>query len=318
LRLRGGCVRKLLIDFPKRMIAIGGMDQVDRAMGRLAPRTGCKHSWLAIKRQQMQSDAPVSDDSQPSFWDARAPIYLIESPSADDLYAGRNEGHSLVSILSLGEIEVNYFLSTDAERFERAVSDIAELILSRSDKDNVLPFIHISAHGSEEGIELTDGDCILWDRLSKLLNDLHNRVGPWAISGRGGEDIAKCSLSLSSCSAYTNYLDGRVDDLPIQSVLGPRKNVGWCQSLLAFSSFYYQAFALKQPFDRAVRAMNAASCQSGEEIFFLKISNGASLLTGSNSSPIVAQRFSPERSIAGDRSDGVDLHLYPRAPRQSL
>ncbi len=228
-----------------------------------------------------------------THWDARAPIYLIESPSARDLYSGRNEGHSLVSILSLGEVEVNYFITSDAEHFEIALVDIAKLISERDDFDYVMPFLHISAHGAKDGIELTDGDVILWDRLTKLLRDLHVTVG-CSKAGQPEEELPKCSLSLSSCSAFSNYVSTLSDNLPVQTILGPDKDVGWCQSLLAFSSFYYQAFVQNQTFKNAVSAMNAAACGPEAATFQLYFPNGLEGTSRTGGSRALAVRFSGE------------------------
>ena len=226
-----------------------------------------------------------------TFWDARAPIYLIESPSAEDLYTGRNEGQSLVQILMLGEIEVNYFLVSDVERFKCAMNDIALLINERSDKDDVLPFVHISAHGSEDGIELTDGDCILWESLTNYLDVLHSEVGKWGAASET-MDIPRCSLSLSSCSAFANYAQEVREPMPVQAILGPEKDVGWCQALLAFSSFYYQAFVSRQSFDKAVRAMNSATCSDDAYVFSLRVAAGIQKLAEKSSSMVLALRFS--------------------------
>lgn len=230
------------------------------------------------------------------FWDARAPIYLIESPSPEDLYAGRNEGHSLVYTLSLGAIEVTYFLATNVDRFEQALKDIGDIISRRVDCEDVLPFVHISAHGSDDGVELTDGDVILWPRLSKLLCDLHDKIGSCSVVGSDGKGIEKCSLSLSSCSAYTNFIESEGHSLPVQAVLGPTTDVEWCQSLVAFSSFYYQAFVLRQSFSDSVLAMNAASSERGKSIFALSYKKGLSLVGAG--APVIAQRFAAEAAIA--------------------
>jgi hypothetical protein len=199
------------------------------------------------------------ESSQNKTIDLREIIYLIESPSALDLLEDRNEGDALAHILGLAEIEVVYFLAVNDETFEAAICKIKEDIVRRSNYQTAMPFIHISAHGSKEGLELTDGDVILWEKLNQLLVQLHAYVGPALLPPEFPQGLPKTTICLSSCSAFDPYANASPKPAPYQALIGPNKDVGWCEALIAFSTFYYQACILEKSFDVALVAMNFAS-----------------------------------------------------------
>lgn len=191
--------------------------------------------------------------------DFRETIYLIESPSADDLLDGRNEGDSLVRVLKLAEISVVYFVAINAEMFEKAFDLIETAILNQSDVEAAMPMIHISAHGSEDGIELSDGDVILWDKLTDLLQQLHKTIGPINIPPPLPQGVPKVTLCLSSCSAFSAYKEATPRPTPFQAIVGPVRDIGWCESMLAFASFYYTTNVMRKSYASAVMCMNFAN-----------------------------------------------------------
>jgi|GEM_PF-3299031 len=196
----------------------------------------------------------------------REPIFVIESPSPGDLYVGRHEGDALVRTLGLAQIEVSYYLVTNAETFDRAFDDIAQAIKIKKDP-SLFPFIHISAHGDEDGIVLTDDDIIFWDKLSASFSKLHKSVGHVSELEPILKDVPRTSLCLSSCSTFTHFARNLPAKVPFQCMIGPTEDVGWCQSLLGFSTFYYQAFERRSSYFGALEAMNAASCTVETPIF---------------------------------------------------
>jgi hypothetical protein len=199
--------------------------------------------------------------------DVKETIYMVESPSPDDLYRGTNEGDALARTLSLAEINVVYYLAVSEETFQQALDDI--VIRINNENRTAMPFIHISAHGYEDGLELTDGGTLFWEQITKKLEQVSELVGLLdpGIPGIGG--LPRINLSLSSCGAFSNYKRVAGDKIPVQTVLGPNIDVGWCQSLIGFTTFFYQAFILRRAFQDAVVAMNAASGNIGQQIFEL-------------------------------------------------
>lgn len=191
--------------------------------------------------------------------DFRETIYVVESPGAEDLLDGRNEGDSLVRVLKLAEIEVVYFMAINAEMFEKAFDQIETAILNQPDLRTAMPIIHISAHGSADGIELSDGDTIYWDKLTSLLQKIHSNIGPVSLPPPLPQDVPKISLCLSSCSAFANYKTAISRPPPLQSMVGPIRDIGWCESMLAFATFYYTTNIMRKQFDSAVTCMNFAN-----------------------------------------------------------
>jgi hypothetical protein len=191
--------------------------------------------------------------------DFRETIYVIESPHPEDLIEGRNEGDALVRVLKLAEIDVVYFLVVNAEMFDKAFEEIGTAILNQTDLRTAMPVIHISAHGAEEGIELTDFDVVHWEKLSSLFAALHKQIGPVSLPPVFDQNIPKFTVGLSSCSAYSAYRKAVSRPTPFQAIVGPTRDIGWCESLLAFSAFYYVTGVKKKTFQIGVLTMNFAS-----------------------------------------------------------
>jgi hypothetical protein len=191
--------------------------------------------------------------------DFRETIYLIESPSAEDLLVGRNEGDSLIRVLKLAEIDVVYFMAINAEMFDKAFGLIGTAILNQPDIGTAMPIIHVSAHGSDDGIELSDGDVILWDKLTDLFEKLHKIIGPVNIPPPLPQGVPKVTLCLSSCSAFSAYRKAAPRPTPFQAIVGPIRDIGWCESMLAFASFYYTTNTLRKSYASAVMCMNFAN-----------------------------------------------------------
>jgi hypothetical protein len=78
-------------------------------------------------------------------------------------------------------------------------------------------------------------------------------------SSRLSTRLPKTTLCLSSCSTFKSYENASPNPAPYQAIIGPNRDVGWCEALIAFSTFYYQACILRKEFSVATVAMNFAS-----------------------------------------------------------
>lgn len=213
----------------------------------------------AIHKRKMGSNPAEMPDA----------VYVIESPSPEDMFARRDEGEALAGTLRLAGIEVHYFAAVNEEMVEAAFEEIPNHIKERADWAVAMPWIHFSAHGHEEGLELTDGQILDWGKLTRLLEKLHQAIGPVQLPAEYIQTMPKAALSLSSCGAFEHYRQSVEGRLPVQSLIGTDRDVGWCQSLIAFSTFYYQALFQRTGVIRAVEIMNiAASDGSGKEPIF--------------------------------------------------
>ena len=84
-------------------------------------------------------------------------------------------------------------------------------------------------------------------------------IGPVEFPPGLPQNIPKSSVCLSSCAAYQAYRVAVRGDPPFQYVVGANRDVGWCQALIAFSSFYYLTGAVGKPVHVAVVSMNIGS-----------------------------------------------------------
>ena len=113
------------------------------------------------------------------------------------------------------------------------------------------PILHLSAHGSRDGIELSTGHSIRWDDLRKLLIPINRSLGGALL------------LSMSSCHGFAAcQMAMRMNDAPEHpffGIVGSSGTPTWSDTTVAFLAFYHLVIARhRNPVD-AVPAMRAAS-----------------------------------------------------------
>lgn len=173
-------------------------------------------------------------------------LYIIESPAPDDLYAGRYEGRVLLETLHIAGIWPKYHLTVNFEKFLDAFLEVHAERLSKN--DGHLPVIHLSAHGDEKGIGLTDGTPISWNLLSFMLEKVTD-----------GNVI----VSMSACFGFSGCrMAMKAGKLPFVGIVGHRANVGWHDAAIGYAAFYHRIYKWSH-IDDAVEAMCAASGDDG-------------------------------------------------------
>ena len=101
-------------------------------------------------------------------------VYIIESPSDEDLLDGRTEGRVLAEALDLAGIDYSYSLVTTEKSLEIALYErLAEAINSH----NKSPILHFSGHGNSQSLGLTDHTTLPWDELGNLLLPIKQELG---------------------------------------------------------------------------------------------------------------------------------------------
>lgn len=78
-------------------------------------------------------------------------VYVIESPSPVDLYHRRSEGEIIKQAASLNQIPCMVKTSINSEAFEAALK--IGLKEAMEAYPGLIPMLHISAHGYQEGIQ---------------------------------------------------------------------------------------------------------------------------------------------------------------------
>src|SRR5919106_5159386 len=94
-------------------------------------------------------------------------VFIVESPSAADLYHKRSESDLLRKVLELEGIPSVARVAISRQALYAALTvGIAEEMKTVEDR---IPIIHISAHGNANGIQLSTGEVVEWDELRRLL-----------------------------------------------------------------------------------------------------------------------------------------------------
>lgn len=191
------------------------------------------------------------------------PVYIIESPSPVDLFEGRNEGGALSKALKLSGCKTSCWLVTNDETLKKAFHSIAsDFGIDHPTGQMKSLYLHISAHGNDEGLCLTNGSFISWKNLSSLLKILSELIG-----SEHAEDnirVSRIILCLSSCSGLSSKNMYEANALSsIQAIVGPNKEVAWPDALTAFTTFYHLVNLKDLSVPVAVEKMNCAAGLDG-------------------------------------------------------
>ena len=95
-------------------------------------------------------------------------VYIVESPSDRNIYMKQSEGEILSQALSLAEINSKCRVVVNPAILKDSLRDGLREYLEELPDPYMLPVLHISAHGNEEGIQLTNGEMFSWDELIKI------------------------------------------------------------------------------------------------------------------------------------------------------
>jgi hypothetical protein len=158
-------------------------------------------------------------------------VVIIESRSPTDYLQNRQEGHTLQQVLTLEGISSSYFEAVNPQCFSLAL---------RSIKPHT-SYVHLSCHGSPEGIQLTDGSFASWSAFDQVT---------WPVLKQ------KC-LVFSSCEVGrgVNELFEYHHRTFCHAIVAPTRKITWAEGLVAYSAFYHRA---TRPGDAAadVKVMN--------------------------------------------------------------
>lgn len=104
-----------------------------------------------------------------------------------------------------------------------------------------IKYIHISAHGFDEGFSLTDGDIVTWRDFDRLA---------WPIL-RG-----KC-ICFSSCSVGNGVAELFILHKSFcNAIVAPTRNISWGEGLVAYSAFYHRTQSHEKSSSQNVKVMN--------------------------------------------------------------
>lgn len=182
-------------------------------------------------------------------------VFVIESPSAVDLYHGRSEGELMRRVVELNGIQCVLRTAISLEAFLACLKiGLAEAM---SNVPGAIPLLHISAHGDKEGIQLSDGHMIRWEALREILRPVNA-----ALNG----SLVVC---MSSCEGYMGVRMAMYPgdpDLPYLALVGCGGKPTWADTAVAFMTLYHQ-LCRGEHISVAVDAMRVAS---GNASFYLE------------------------------------------------
>jgi hypothetical protein len=155
-------------------------------------------------------------------------VYIIESPSGPDLYHKRYEGDMLERALSLDSIPCTHHIAIHEEAFRATF--LIGLKEAMEKHQDLTPIIHISAHGSSEGIQLSDGTVINWKVLKNLLHPINK-----ALKG----NLLICMSSCEGYSACRMAMEKEEGELPFFAIVGNTGKPKWSDTAVAYAVFYH-------------------------------------------------------------------------------
>jgi len=174
-------------------------------------------------------------------------VYIVESPSAPDIYHGRSEGALVAKAVELDGIPSVTRTVINPIAFDAALRiGLPEVMKAYPDR---LPILHISAHGATHGIQLSSGDVLQWIDLRPMLTPINESLGGYLL------------LCMSACEGYSACQMAMQDGdgpHPYFSMVGNFGKPTWSDTAVAYSSFYHLLSKGYNVFN-AVAGMKAAS-----------------------------------------------------------
>jgi len=182
---------------------------------------------------------------------------VIESPSPADLAVGRSEGKMLTSALELIGLPHRYSLVQNYSEFMDA---LGRQTTEGSTEFSRLPVIHLSMHGSPDGLALTDGKFLSWADLNWKFRMINRKVQQLLI------------VCLSSCYGLSGLRMIRGEtahdilehEPPFRLLVSNTTAVPWSDAAIAFAAFYHHLERGSDFFG----IINAVRVASGNDNFF--------------------------------------------------
>jgi hypothetical protein len=182
-------------------------------------------------------------------------VYIIESPSAPDLYHKRSEGDLLRQAINLDGILCVSRYAVIKEAFEAAIKiglhEVMEI------HPNLIPILHISAHGFSEGIQLSNKEIVTWAELKELLKPLNKALQGYLI------------VCMSCCMGYAGTrmaMFTEDTDLPYFAIIGNGASPNWSDTAVAYATFYH----LIAKGETVIDAVKAMCISSGDNQFYVE------------------------------------------------
>ncbi len=182
-------------------------------------------------------------------------IFIIESPSTEDVKEDRKEGLALSEILRLSNIQNTYMNVDSIDNLKTTLKQISSEVKREIKKYGAIT-LHFSMHGNQTGIGLTNGEFIDWNNLYLILKDFNDVLG--YITLPNGKKLAPVNLHFSVCQGFCAIAIKNIgSESPYQSLIAPTVAVNWADSIMAFATYYHNTLHKKNGSKIAVEKMNS-------------------------------------------------------------
>jgi hypothetical protein len=184
-----------------------------------------EHTAVPIEEATTAPENAATGQSEEKF---QFFVYIIESPSAPDLYHGRSESVLLAQAVALDQIPCVTKTAINPAAFVAALK--LGLPNAMSQHPDRLPILHISAHGSKDGIQLSSGDVITWTSLRELLMPVNK-----SLSG-------SLLLCMSACEGYGAChmaMELNTAEHPYFALVANWGQPTWSDTAVAYAVFYH-------------------------------------------------------------------------------
>ncbi len=174
-------------------------------------------------------------------------VFVVESPSAVDLYHRRSEGDLIRQAVKLNGIPCILKTAISLQAFDACLKiGLAEAMASLQ---GFIPVLHISVHGDKEGIQLSNGYNMNWGELREHLRPVNQALGGSLV------------VCMSSCEGYMGVRMAMYPEdlhLPYYALIGCSDKPTWSETAVAFATLYHQ-LCRGEHVTSAVEAMRVAS-----------------------------------------------------------
>lgn len=193
-------------------------------------------------------EEPRATEQQPTEPKYTFFVYIVESPSAPDLYHGRSEGALVANALGLDHIPCVTRTAINPEAFVAALR--IGLPEAMKQFPGRYPILHVSAHGAAQGIQLSSGDFVTWADLRQMLVPINESLGGALLLCMSAcEGYSACQMAMQPQESVTH---------PYFAMVASYGQPTWSDTAVSYLAFYH-LLAKGRTIPEAVHAMNAAS-----------------------------------------------------------
>jgi hypothetical protein len=167
------------------------------------------------------------------------------------------EGRALLESLKLAGIPCSHNLVIDRDTLKYSLSSkLSQECQSRGK----FPLLHLSMHGNENGIALSNGDFVDWQELWELLIPISNTM-------QGG-----LLICMSTCfGSYGAYMAAFAENnMTYGALIGNSHTTEWTDAAVGYITFYHQYFKGLSPKD-CVEIMKISSGDNRFELYWGKL-----------------------------------------------